>query len=136
MRIEGRLQKSSNYWAAEVPLLFIYTQGKTKKEAYLMVKDAIEELVEKDDFSADIAPGDDNRFSVGSNNETLLMAFALKQQRSQRLLSIRDVALRLGSNTPSAYSRYENGKVKPSLDKFSQLLRAIDESLEPIIKIG
>lgn len=136
MRIEGNIQKSGSWWAVEIPLLFIYTQGKTKKEACFMIKDAVECLIDRKDFKVTIYPGEGSLFSLGSNDDSLLMAFALKQQRAHYKLSVREIAKRLGSNSPSSYSRYEQGKVKPSIDKFSQLLRAIDKSLEPVLKIG
>ena len=135
MRIEGSLKKSQNYWAVSIPLLLIFTQGKTKKEAYAMAKEAVELLVEEKDFKVNIHPGESNFFSISSNNDSKLMSFALKQQRLNHELSIRDVASRLGSTSPTAYSRYEKGHTKPSLDKFSELLRAIDLSLEPILKV-
>ncbi len=135
MKIEGKLIRSSKWWAVEVPLLLIYTQGKTKKEAYLMAADAIEALIAEKDFTVTVTEGPDNTFSIGASNDSLLMSLALKQQRSGHHLSIRDIAKRLGSNSPAAYSRYEQGKVKPSLDKFTQLLKAIDPSLEPILKV-
>lgn len=136
MKIEGKLIRSGKWWAVEIPLLLIYTQGKTKKEAYLMAADAVESIVDEKNFKVNVTEGSDNTFSIGSSNDSLLMALALKQQRAEHHLSVRDIAKRLGSNSPSAYSRYEQGKVKPSLDKFTQLLKAIDPSLEPILRVG
>ena len=136
MRIEGKLKKAGKWWAVEVPLLSVFTQAKTKKEAYEMVADAIESLVDEKGFKVNVLPADDHSFSIGANDESKLVAFALKQQRAKYGLSVREVAKRLGSKSPTTYSRYEQGNVKPSLDKFSELLRAIDDDLEPILKIG
>ena len=135
MKIEGKLIRSGKWWAVEIPLLLIYTQGKTKKDAYLMAADAVEAIVDEKSFKVKVTEGPDNTFSIGSSNDSVLMALALKQQRAEHHLSVRDIAKRLGSNSPSAYSRYEQGKVKPSLDKFTQLLKAIDPRLEPILKV-
>ena len=135
MKIEGRLNKSGKWWAVEVPLLLIYTQGKTKKEAYVMAADAVEALIDEKGFTVNVTEGPDNTFSIGASNDSVLMSLALKQQRSGHHLSVREIAKRLGSNSPAAYSRYEQGKVKPSLDKFTQLLKAIDPNLEPILKV-
>jgi len=135
MKIEGKLIRSGKWWAVEIPLLLIYTQGKTKKDAYLMAADAVEAIVGEKSFKVKVTEGPVNTFSIGSSNDSVLMALALKQQRAEHHLSVRDIAKRLGSNSPSAYSRYEQGKVKPSLDKFSQLLKAIDPRLEPILKV-
>jgi predicted RNase H-like HicB family nuclease len=45
MRLAGRVFKSDGYRAIEVPILDIVTQGHTKKEAFEMIADAIESLV-------------------------------------------------------------------------------------------
>jgi hypothetical protein len=51
MRIEGNIEKSGRWWAVEVPLLLVYTQGRTRIEAYAMVREATEDLVEQRDFA-------------------------------------------------------------------------------------
>jgi len=135
MKIEGKLIRAGKWWAVEIPLLKIYTQGKSRKDAYCMAKDAIESIIDEKDFTVTVTEGPADTFMVGSSNDTLFMALALKQQRSSLHLSMRDVAKNLGSNSPAAYSRYEQGKVKPSLEKFSQLLKAIDQRLEPVLTI-
>lgn len=135
MNIEGTLIRKGAWWAVEIPLLKIYTQGRSRKDAYCMAKDAIESIIDEKSFTVSVTAGPADTFMVGSNNEVLLMALALKQQRSSRHMSVRDVARNLGSNSPAAYSRYEQGKVRPSLDKFSQLLKAIDPRLEPVLTV-
>ena len=136
MRVEGKLVKSGNWWAVEIPLLRIFSQGKTKKEAFFMAKDAVECLL--DDTSIDVSVSDigNHAFCVSASDESALMSLALRQQRTSHQLTIREVATRLGSNSPTAYSRYEQGKTRPSLDKFSQLLRAIDPQLDPVITVA
>jgi predicted RNase H-like HicB family nuclease len=136
MRLEIKITKSGRWWAVEAPLLLVYTQGRTKKEALAMMKDAVECLVDEAGFEASVSEARGETFSVGGSDEGLLMSLALKQQRANHKLTVREVASRLGSKSPTAYSRYEAGKTKLSLDKFSQLLRAIDPGLEPILKVG
>jgi predicted RNase H-like HicB family nuclease len=135
MKIEGTLIRTGSWWAVEIPLLKIFTQGRSRKDAYAMAQDAIESIIDENGFTVSVTPGPADTFMVGSSNDTLLMALALKQQRSSRHMSVRDVARNLGSNSPAAYSRYEQGKVRPSLDKFSQLLKAIDPRLEPVLTV-
>ena len=135
MKIEGKLIRAGKWWAVEIPLLQIYTQGKSRKDAYFMAKDAIESIMDNPGFTVTVTERPADTFMVGSSDDTLLMALALKQQRSSHHLSVREVAKNMGSNSPAAYSRYEQGKVKPSLDKFSQLLKAIDQSLEPVLTV-
>ncbi|MCK7478112.1 MAG: hypothetical protein M0C28_12335 [Candidatus Moduliflexus flocculans] len=50
MRFAGRVFRVEKSWAIEIPLLDIVTQGRTKREAYEMIADAVESLVNKKDF--------------------------------------------------------------------------------------
>jgi predicted RNase H-like HicB family nuclease len=135
MRVQGKIIKSGNWWAVEIPILLIHTQGRSKSEAYKMAKDAVEALVEAREFKATIYPGEGHDFTLGSNSERILMALILRQQRSYHKLTVREVARRLGSSSPRAYSKYEEGAVKPSFEKFNQLLQALDEHSEPVLTL-
>jgi predicted RNase H-like HicB family nuclease len=135
MRVQGRLIKSGRWWAVEIPILHIYTQGRTRGDARDMAKDAVESLIERSGFKIVVYPSESNEFTIGSNNEQAFMAFILKQQRSFHKLTVREVARRLGSSSPRAYSKYEEGAVKPSFEKFNQLLEALDEHIEPVLTI-
>ena len=135
MKFQGKLIKDGRWWVVDIDILKIGTQGRTKKEAYEMAKDALEMCIEQPGFVVDIQPGRDNTFTISSNDDRLLAAFALKQHRHFNGLSIREVAKRIGSKSPTAYSRYEQAKTRLSLDKFSQLMSAIDPALEPVITL-
>ncbi|MBP1661594.1 MAG: hypothetical protein H6P95_2786 [Candidatus Aminicenantes bacterium] len=50
MRFVGKVFRVGKSWAIEIPILDIATQGRTKKEAYEMIADAVESLVNKKDF--------------------------------------------------------------------------------------
>ena len=135
MKIEGKLLKTGKFWAVEIPLLLIHTQGHSKKDALEMAKDAVEGVVNVEDFEAEVIEVNSETFIVGSENERALLAAVLRQQRASRNLSVRDVAARLGSNSPTSYSRYEGGSVKLSLEKFTELLQAIDSEAEPVLNL-
>ena len=100
-----------------------------------MVKDAIEGLVESDGFEVSVSMETSSTFTIQSNDETKLIAFALKQQRNHHRLSVRDVVARMGLKSPTSYSQYETGKVNPTLEKISKLFCAINNNLEIILKI-
>lgn len=140
MRFEGTLikpdGKKNRYWSVEIPILHIHTQGKSRKDALFMAKDAIESLLEKKDFRVRIHAGEANTFTIDSDNSTAFIAFMLKRQRQFRGLSVRDVATSLHSKSPNAYAQYEQGRVKPSMDKLVELMRAIDPEFEPVLKAG
>ncbi len=135
MKIEGKIKKSGRWWAVEVPLLLIFTQGRTKRSALLMIKEAIEELIDIKGFEVCIDNVQIDTFSIAANNTRELMAFILKQQRLHHKKSIRQVAVKLGSDSPTAYSRYEQAKTGLNIDKFTQILSAINEESEPVLKL-
>lgn len=127
MKILGIYGKHGRWFTASIPLLAIHTQGRTKKDLIEMVIDAVELLVESPDFKAEASLFDENGIAVGAKKgESLLFAAALRQQRALTRKTVRDVARELGSGSPNSYGRYEAGNVKMSLDKFSQLLGAIN----------
>ena len=126
MRFAGRVVKSGKWYAAEVPVLGIDTQGKSKANAYSMVKDAIESLVKKAGFAVTIYPGKGNYFEVGANDQAAWVAFLLLRQRMVHGLSLADVAERLGAKSRNAYARYEQGESVPTADKLMKLLAALE----------
>ena len=135
MKISGSYKKVGRWFAAEVPLLLISTQARTKKELVDMIVDALKAIVDSGEFKADVSLIGDNGIIVGAKaGEKLLLATALRQQRAASQKTVRDVALELGSNSPNSYARYESGKVKINFDKFSQLLSAIN-GCEPVLSI-
>ena len=125
MRFGGRVIKSGRYWAIEVPILGVVAQGRTKKEAYEMIADAIESLVNKEGFKIEVFPGKGKYFEVYSQDLPGMIAFLLRRQRVRHGLSLAEVADRLGGKSLNTYARYEQGKSVPTIEKFSQLLSAV-----------
>lgn len=125
MRFEGRVFKSGRYWAIEVPILSVVTQGQTKKEAFEMIADAIEVLVNKPAFEVRVFPGKGEYFEVGASDEATLTAFLLRRERTKSGLTLAEVARRLGSKSLNTYARYEQGRSVPTVPKLSELLSAL-----------
>ncbi len=125
MRLAGRVFKVGKFWAIEVPILGVVTQGYTKKEAYEMIADAIESLVNKKGFEVEVFPGKGNYFELGSPDLSTLTAFLLRRQRMKQGLTLVEVAKRLGAKSHNTYARYEQGKSIPTIEKFSKLLSAL-----------
>jgi predicted RNase H-like HicB family nuclease len=139
VKLEGRIWKDTktNYWVVCVPLLDISTQGRSRKEALAMIEDAIQIEIEKEGLRirAELSR-EQGYFMVSANNPDSLIAFLLKRQRTCRGLSVRDVARRLTSSSPTAYAQYEQGKRAPSVGKLRELLHAIDPKLDAVLKAG
>ena len=125
MRFSGHVFKTGKFWAIEVPILGIATQGTTKKNAYEMIADAIETLVNRDGFRLDVFPGRSGTFEIGSSDVAALTAFLLKRQRIKQGLTLAEVAKRMGAKSHNAYARYEQGQSIPTIEKFTQLLTAL-----------
>jgi len=128
MRFAGRVFKEGRYWAIEVPILGIVTQGRTKKEAFEMIADAIESLVNKPEFKLDVFARKDDYFEIGSADQGSLIAFLLRRQRAKHGLSLSDAARLLGAKSQNTYARYEQGKSIPTVSKLNQLLTAVSKN--------
>lgn len=132
MEFEGRIWKDDKDpgWLVEVPSLNVMTQGVTRKEALFMIGDAIKLLMEDvfGDIEFEITVQDyhKDRIGIGCSDSNLLTAFALRRQRESNHLTIRDAARRLGSSSPNAYARYEQGRIKPTIQKYEKLLHAVN----------
>ena len=133
MRLAGRMFKSGSFWAVDVPLLGVTTQGHTKNEAYVMIADAIEELVGKRGFSINVYPGPSGYFEIGSLDLPALIAFFLRRQRKKSGLTLEEAARRLGASSINAYARYEQGRSVPTVEKFRQLLAAISPDADFVL---
>lgn len=125
MRFSGRVFKEGRYWAIEVPILSVVSQGRTKKEAYEMIADAIESLVNKEGFNIQVHPGKGEYFEVGASDQATLTAFLLKRARLKSGLSLADVADRLGAKSLNAYARYEQGRTVPTVQKLTELFSVV-----------
>jgi hypothetical protein len=125
MRFAGRVFKVGRYWAIEVPILGVTSQGRTRKDAFRMIADAIEALVNKPGFKLKVFPGEKGYFEVGANNQAVLTAFLLRRKRTKAGLSLVEVAKRLGARSLNAYARYEQGRSVPTVSKLTVLLAAV-----------
>lgn len=125
MRFAGRVFKSGRFWAIEVPMLTVFSQGRTKREAFEMIADAIEMLVDKPGFKIHLFPGKGEYFEIGASDESVLTAFLLKRERAKSGLTLAEVARKLGSKSLNAYARYEQGRTVPTVPKLNELLAAV-----------
>ncbi|WP_068470556.1 type II toxin-antitoxin system HicB family antitoxin [Candidatus Protochlamydia phocaeensis] len=142
MEIEGRIFKSKDCWLAEVPSLDIMTQGESKDEALLMLKDAILALIlsyfKKEvskDFDVNVNLYNKGVIGITTTDNKLMLALSLRRQREISGSTVREVAERLGSKSPHAYAQYEKGKVNISLDKYEKLLYAANPSQHRQLRI-
>lgn len=142
MELEGRVWKDpeSSWWLVEISFLDVMTQGRTRKEALEMIKDAVWELV-KDSygdlldkhFALSVHLYEKGVIGMGATDEKLLFALGLKRQRVKSGSTIRDVSKRLKSTSPNAYARYERARARPSLEKYAELMHAANPMRRPLL---
>ena len=138
MKIEGRLIKQSGdtYWGAELPEIGVFTQGKTKKQAYAMVKEAVELVVGLKGFKVSVEPAGLGKFYVAPSHIGPIVALILKQKRLEQGMGLQDVCNRLDALSLHSYRRYEAGTLVPSIQRFDEILMAINPSSENILKVS
>ena len=126
MLLEGRVWKDGRTWLAEIPVLDVMTQGRSRRDALAMIIDAVEALVNHADFRLEVsARARGEAFTATSTDVGRLMALALRRQRQASGLSIAEVAKRLHFKSRSQYARYELGTTTPSLERFRDLIAAV-----------
>lgn len=125
MRFHGRIFQDDGFWLAEIPILDAMTQGRTRKEAYGMVKDMLETLVDRPGFSVRVDPGSGGDFEVSSSECRTLIGLLLRRRRTGAGLSLTEAAARLGVGSRETYARYERGTSAPTIERLNELLRAI-----------
>lgn len=133
MRLAGNITRDGKFWLIEVPILDVFTQERTRREAFKMIADAIETLVNKDSFKIDVYPGDGSYFEISSNDKAILTAFLLKRQRIRHGVTLEEAARRLGVKSINAYARYEKGESIPTMSKFNALWHAVSPDLDFVL---
>jgi len=134
MRFEGKIRKDGRFWLIEVPLLNLMTQGRSRKEAFDMIRDAIESLVNREGFEVTVYPGRKDVFEVGSSDSVQMVALLLRRQREARGLPLSEVSRRLNQSSPNAYARYEQGKSVPSVEKLRELMSAVNPGKSLVVR--
>jgi len=87
MRFAGQVFRVGKSWAIEIPILDIVTQGRTKKEAYEMIADAVESLVNKKGFEVRVFGAKGAVFEIGASDQGALTALLLRRMRQRAMSS-------------------------------------------------
>lgn len=134
LTLEGRVFRDGKYWLVEAPDLDVMTQGLSRTDALVMIKDAIELLIDKPGFEVTIDKGKKERFTISANDAKTLIGFMLRRLRSKQGLTLKEVAKNLDAKSINAYAQYEQGRVEPSFSKLQELLCAINPDIKAIFK--
>ncbi|MDO8494412.1 MAG: type II toxin-antitoxin system HicB family antitoxin [Deltaproteobacteria bacterium] len=137
LKLEGNLSKEGKWWAVCIPALRVYTQGKSKKDALFMAKDAVELLIDRAGFTAEARLLSNNQFvlwAAKSKNDRYLVALLLKKQRAKYGLSLQQVADRLGVSV-NAYAQYEQARAVPSIAKIEEFIHAMNDRAHVVLDV-
>src|SRR5687767_11081107 len=119
MMIAGRIEKDGKWWTAEAPVVDVFTQGRTRADAALMLADAIESLINRRGLRVAVT-GSGEDVWIEASDPAVLTAFVLRQRRQASGFSLAEVAAALGQRSRNAYARYERGDATPTLDQFEK----------------
>ena len=133
MRFSGKLYKDEKFWLAEIPILDLMTQGRTKKEAYEMVADMLETMINKEGFKVRVYKGKNNSFEIGFSESKYMISLLLQRKREISGLSVSQLTESLGMSSHNSYSRYEQGKSVPSLEKLNAFFHAVAPGSDIVI---
>lgn len=134
MRFSGKIYKDGKFWLAEIPILDLMTQGHTKREAYEMVVDMLESLINNKDFKAEVFKKSKDTFEISSTEPKYMISLLLQRKREISGLSLAQVADRLGASSRNTYARYEQGKSVPTVEKLNDLLHAVSPQSDIVIE--
>ncbi len=112
------------------------TQGVTEEDAFVMVKDMVETLANRPEFSVTVHSCGNGNIETGSDDVRSLVALILRRLRTRSGLSLAEAAQRLGAKSLNAYPRYERGDSSPTLEKLSQLMAALSPGCDFVLQRG
>lgn len=143
MEFEGKVWKEGKFWLVEVPAIDVCTQGHTRKEALMMIEDAIRELIteyfqisEVKDLTLEIRDYEKNIIGIKASNNNLILSFSLIRQREMSKSTVRQAAERLGSKSPNAYAQYERGNKGITFNQYERLWLAANPLRPPILRVS
>jgi len=125
--------KRDRFWAVEVPVLDIVTQGTSRRDAAAMIADAIEELVNLPGFVVHVFAGSGDEFEIGSSDDAAMTALLLRRARARAGISLAQAAARLGEKSINGYARYEQGRSVPGIRKLSRLYAAVSPACDFVL---
>ncbi len=137
MIFEGKVTapaRGSRYWEVRIPQLGVFTQGTSEKNAYAMAADALETLADEKSFKVRVVPTGGGRFLVRAADSRPLIARWLYRMRVESGLTLRQAAERLGARSSEAWARYESGRASPTMDKLTELVRAVEPDSDFVLR--
>lgn len=138
MRLKGEIHKNGKFWLIEIPCLGEMTQGQTKKEAFMMIKECLENQIENylhKKVEIKIYPLNRECFEIEASDSNILFAFLLRMSRINNKKTIQSIKNTMGFKSNNSYQAYEYAEREPSLSKMEDLLKAINPKAKIIVEV-
>ncbi len=133
MYIQGLLIKNSEtgrFYAVEIPALDIHTQGRTKKEALSMAKDAVEMVIDKKGFNITMKETSAMTFVIMFTDFKAVIPVMLRRLRESKGYSLEYMATQLKQKSINGYARYEKREgTLPNPKRLNEMLEILGRPL-------
>jgi predicted RNase H-like HicB family nuclease len=133
MYIQGLLIKNSEtgrFYAVEIPALDIHTQGRTKKEAMAMAKDAVEMVIDKKGFNIATKATSAMTFVIMFTDFKAVIPVMLRRLRESKGYSLEYMATQLKQKSINGYARYEKREgTLPNAKRLNEMLEILGRPL-------
>ena len=130
MMIRGTITKVDRWYAVDAPALGLHTQGRGKADSLRMAAAWVRDMLDRQDLEVEVVPdATGGGFSLRSADAAALVGLVLRQHRTAAGMTLREAAGRMGSTSPNAYARYENGTAMPTVAQLDRLLAAVGGEL-------
>lgn len=135
MIISGTYFKEKRFWVVDLPVIDASTQALRKEELPAMIADLFSSLLDRK-ITLTVELQKDGQLLIETSDDDYIFPLILKRQRGISGISQKDAAKTLGYSSVNAYSAYEQGQRRPSLEKASKLLRAVGGKRRLRIRVG
>lgn len=135
MVITGKYFKGKRFWVVDLPVIDASTQAPRREDLPGMITDLFSSLLERK-ITLNVELGKDGKLVIETGDDDSIFPLILKRQREMSGISQKDAAKSLGYTSVNAYSAYEQGQRRPSLEKASKLLRAVGGKKKFRIAVG
>lgn len=130
MQIRGTMVRVGKVWAVECPALCARTEGKSKPDALVMMKDWVRAMLDDEAYEFDIAMVGRDEFAMTFADPRRVLALALRQHRELAGKTMQDVADELKLASRSSVKQVESGKNEISLSKLIDMLAVFGIGVE------
>lgn len=137
MEFTARIKKEGKFWLIQIKELDMMTQGMTRKEAIIMIKDLFQEML-YDQFELKL---EISLLSEEKESATLFVPdqyaipFVLKRLRALKGKTIQEISKLCGFKSINAYAQYEQGKRIPGIEQLEKFLEIMGAHLKMAVSV-